>query len=350
MDRPDWTTTAGLLALMELPRVGPATALAVGRGERDAAGLRDADGLVELREQAAEQIDALLRDGIVVLGFFDARFPSRLRAMPAPPAVVYVRGDLAAFDGSALAVVGTREPTSFGVTSTQQLTRAAAERGVTIVSGLALGVDALAHQAALDADDRTIAVLGSGVDQVPLRQQLELAQRIVDSGGALLSEQPPGTPPSARRLVARNRLQAALADGLLVSQTGIKGGTMHTVRFAAEQGRPIWCPVPAAPSEKTAGLIALLQTPASALPSLLPAWEGHERLAARLGPSPLARPAMPEAISSWLERLAAPTVGAASPVGPPGSPVDDSRPAGSASERPDGRFPIGPRVTHPRAG
>lgn len=308
MEGADWKTAAGLLALMELPRVGPATALAIARDERDLEELPEATDLGALHREALERVDALQKRGVMVLGFFDDRFSTRLRAMPAPPAVVYVRGSLDAFSGPALAVVGTRQPTTFGQTATRDLTLTAARRGLVIVSGLALGVDALAHEAALEAGARTIAVLGGGVDTVTPKRHAGLAKRILASGGALISEQPCGSAPSARTLVARNRLQAALADGLLVGQTDVKGGTMHTVRFAAEQGRQVWCPVPHAPNDRSAGLTALLEQPASALVSTLPAWKGHERLAAKLGPAPLARPVTAQTVDAWLGELLAPSI------------------------------------------
>jgi len=306
MERMDWRTAPALLALMSLPRVGPATALAVGRGERDVDELSQPEALAALYDGALKQIDRLQQGGVIVLGFFDDRFPARLREAPSPPAVLYVRGSLDAFVRPALAVVGTRSPSGFGQTATRGLTLAAAQRGVVIVSGLALGIDTLAHEAALQGGARTIAVLGSGVDIVSPQRNIDLADRILASEGALISEQPPGTAPSPWTLVARNRLQAALGDGLLVGQTGIKGGTMHTVRFAAEQRRPVWCPVPHAPSEKSAGLTALLETPASGLPSVLPAWKGHERLASTLGPVPLARPVTAETVTEWQDELATP--------------------------------------------
>lgn len=293
------------MALMDLPRVGPATALAVARCERDTADLPESGRLTELHDEALEHVDGLQQRGVHVLGFFDDRFPARLRDMRSPPAVIYVRGDLDAFTGRALAVVGTRQPTSFGTSATQRLTLAAAQRGIVIVSGLALGIDACAHEAALEGGARTIAVLGSGVDRVTPRQNADLARRILDAGGALLSEQSPETTPSPRTLVARNRLQAALADALLVGQTGVKGGTMHTVRFAAEEGRPVWCPVPHNPSEKSAGLTVLLETPAAGLPAVLPAWRGHEALASRLGLAPLARPVTADTLQAWLGELSA---------------------------------------------
>lgn len=115
----DWRRAAALVALMGPPRVGPATALAIATGERDADDLPESERLGVLYGEALDQITALGNDGVRVLGFFDDLFPSRLRLIPSPPAVIYVRGTLDVVDRPALAVVGTREPTSFGRTATR---------------------------------------------------------------------------------------------------------------------------------------------------------------------------------------------------------------------------------------
>lgn len=299
----DWESATELLALMDLPGVGPARALAVSHGEVSVEDVDVDHALPKLLDRARERTDECESAGVSVLGFFDESFPAALRDIPQPPAVLYVRG-ATEWPDRALAVVGTREPTTFGETATTKLARAAASRGVAIISGLALGIDATAHEAALAENGLTIAVLGCGLDAVSPRQHRDLAHRILDSGGSLVSEQPFGIRPGARTLVARNRLQSGLAKALLVGQTGVKGGTMHTVRFAAQQGRPIFCPVPHAPSEKSAGLEVLLNRPARELPDALPAWRSHRSLAERLGMEPLANPVTADTIASWVEELA----------------------------------------------
>lgn len=298
----DWNSAAELLALMALEGVGPAKALSVARGEKDPAVLDPEDSLPMLLERARDRVEDYESVGVSVIGSFDDQFPARLRAIPQAPAVLYVRGD-PIWPERALAVVGTREPSSFGETATEKLTSAAAARGVAIISGLALGVDGIAHEAALANGAMTIAVLGSGLDSVSPRQHRNLADRILEAGGLLVSEQPFDTAPGPRTLVARNRLQSGLAKALLVGQTGIKGGTLHTVRFAAEQRRPVFCPVPRSSSERSAGLELLLNRPARELPDLLPAWENHRQLAERLGDAPLARPVTAESTSAWLDAL-----------------------------------------------
>jgi DNA processing protein len=293
------TTPAGLLGLMRLPGVGPAKALAHARGEQTLDEL-DEDSLRRAIESASAQVGEYEKAGVMSLGQFDAGFPTGLSTIPGAPAVVFVRGQPTAWERPALAVVGTRSPSCAGEETTRSLTFAAVEAGFAIISGLALGIDAIAHVSALEGGGRTTGVLGSGLDSITPKQHGMLADRILRSDGALLSEQPFGTAPSARTLVARNRLQAGLAQAVLVGEAGTKSGTMHTVRFAAEQGKPIYCAVPHSLGDASAGVIALLETPAQALPSVLPAWANATGLAARLGTSPLARPVRSNGLEAWL--------------------------------------------------
>lgn len=297
-----WRSAVELLAVMDMPGVGPAKALALARGDKEIDELDPEDTIPSLLDRAGERVEQCEAEGISVIGFFDEAFPTALRDIAQPPAVLYVRG-IPAWPEVALAVVGTRDPTTFGRTATMKLTSAAAGRGVAIVSGLALGIDGIAHEAALAEEALTIAVLGCGLDAVSPLQHRDLANQILEAGGMLVSEQPCGTEPGPRTLVARNRLQSGLANSLLVGQTGVKGGTLHTVRFAAQQGRPIFCPVPHAPSEKSAGLDALLNLPARELPDVLPAWKKYRSLAEELGAKPLARPITSSTTASWLDEL-----------------------------------------------
>lgn len=298
-----WKTTDGLLTLLQLPGVGPAKAIAAARGETDITSLASGEELDEARARARETSAACRASDIRTIGFFDEEFPSALRSIHAFPAVLYLRGSASAWTPPGLGVVGTREPSNFGETATRELTLLAARAGLAIISGLALGIDGIAHRAALEAGGRTVAVLGSGLDAISPRQHSELASEITRAGGALISEQPPGVQPSARTLVARNRLQSALSLALLVGQTGTKGGTLHTVRFAAEQGRPVFCPQPHQPHPASAGLYALLDRPANELPRLLPAWDKYQRLADRLGSRPLAQAVTADSAEQWVARL-----------------------------------------------
>ena len=166
-------------------------------------------------------------------------YPALLRQIPQPPPLLYVRGTLASDDAWALAVVGTRGPTIYGREATRRLAGGLAEARITIVSGLAIGIDSLAHAAALAVGGRTIAVLASGVDVPYPEQNRRLAAQIVESG-ALISEYPLGTVPVPNNFPARNRLISGLASGTLVVEAGVRSGALITVEFALEQGRDVF--------------------------------------------------------------------------------------------------------------
>jgi DNA processing protein len=177
------------------------------------------------------------------VGMFDAEYPEILSTIPNPPAVLWFRGDLRHRLRN-VAIVGTRQPTEFGRTIAATVANHVVERGLGIVSGLALGVDAIAHQATLDAGGYTIAVLAGSLEAPQPKHNQGLAERILDSGGALICETLPDVVPSARTLVARNRIQSGLSVATVIAQSGIPGGTLHTARFAVEQGRRLIVPRP----------------------------------------------------------------------------------------------------------
>ncbi|MGB7587794.1 MAG: DNA-processing protein DprA [Solirubrobacterales bacterium] len=300
-------SAAGLLALQSLPRIGPKMALkaALGAGWPD----RQADVLSDERlgaaiERARRQVADHESDGVAVLTFFDERYPDRLREIPDPPAVLFVRGDVSVLAESTLiAVVGTREPTRFGRSVTVELTQALGKAGWGVVSGLAKGIDTLAHQTALEVGTSTVAVMGGGLDRIYPAENAGLAEQIVEAGGALISEQPYGAEPRPANLVARNRLQSGLATAALVTQCGIKSGTMHTVRFATSQGRPVFCPVPPERNLASEGLWALLERPARDLCDVLPAWRNAHSLCERLGDDPLGHPIKSGEVDGFLASL-----------------------------------------------
>jgi DNA processing protein len=167
--------------------------------------------------------------------------PERLLQMPSPPKRLFHHGtDLnELLVRPVVAIVGSRKVTPYGHQVTTKLARELAEQGVVIVSGLALGVDALAHQAALEAGGLCIAVLPSPIEHIVPRTHVQLARRIVEQGGALVSEYPTGMPPQLQNFIARNRLVAGLADALLITEAALKSGSLHTARFALEQGKDV---------------------------------------------------------------------------------------------------------------
>ncbi|MGH2478378.1 MAG: DNA-processing protein DprA, partial [Ktedonobacteraceae bacterium] len=169
------------------------------------------------------QLELLAKEQVSCLTWHDPGYPALLREIDASPPVLYLRGTLAEADRFALGVVGTRNFSSYGQQVTERLVTDLARGQVTIVSGLALGIDALAHSASLEAGGRTIAVLACGLDVIYPARNRELARRICESGqGALLSEYPPGVRPESGNFPARNRVISGISQGVLVIEAGEK--------------------------------------------------------------------------------------------------------------------------------
>lgn len=198
--------------------------------------------------------------GLTLLTQEDPAYPERLRQIPAAPLVLYVRGAITPADDLALGVVGTRRATAYGREVTTRLVSELAVAGLTIVSGLARGIDGYAHDAALRAGGRTIAFLGSGVDQIYPSEHRALAARIADAGqGAVISEFHPGTPPDAPNFPARNRLISGFSLGVLVTEAPARSGALITTDFAAEQGRDVFAVPGSILSPNSAGPNELLK-------------------------------------------------------------------------------------------
>lgn len=177
--------------------------------------------------------------GIQVLTWEDEAYPRRLKEIDQPPPVLYLRGNLLPEDEWAVAIVGTRGITAYGRQVTAEITSVLARRGVTVISGLARGVDAEAHKVALNAGGRTLAVLGSGVDQIYPPEHRQLANQIIASG-ALMSDYAPGTPPDGVNFPPRNRIISGLSMAVIVIEAGERSGALITAEFAADQGREVF--------------------------------------------------------------------------------------------------------------
>lgn len=169
-----------------------------------------------------------------------AEFPDKLRHIPSPPRELFYRGELPDPARKSVAIIGTRKPTRYGTEVTLDLARKLSERGVIVISGLALGVDALAHEGALKGRGITIAVLAGGVDDPTPYTNAGLAEQILESGGGIASEYPPGMPPSRGQFLQRNRLVSGLADVVIVTEASLRSGTANTVMHALEQGREVY--------------------------------------------------------------------------------------------------------------
>ncbi len=183
--------------------------------------------------------DDIQAQGIQVLTWEDPAYPERLQSISQPPPVLYVRGTLLSDDAWAVAVVGTRRVTRYGRQVAEEIATGLARHGVTVVSGLARGVDGVAHRAALQAGGRTLAVLGCGVDHIYPPEHRSLAEDILQAG-ALVSDYPPGTPPDAANFPARNRIISGLSLATVVVEAGETSGALITARFAVEQGRDVF--------------------------------------------------------------------------------------------------------------
>jgi DNA processing protein len=178
--------------------------------------------------------------GAQIVYVADERYPERLKEIYDPPAVLYVRGDATLLSEPGIAVVGTRHPTPYGIGMSERLACDLANRGLTIISGMARGVDTAAHRGALKANGKTIAVWGTGIDVVYPRGNKKLAQGILDAGGAIISEFPIGTFAAPQNFPIRNRVISGLSIGVLVVEAAEYSGTRVTSRCAIEQGREVF--------------------------------------------------------------------------------------------------------------
>ena len=208
---------------------------------------KDIDCYREMIERALplaeEELARCRQAGITLLPYFASDYPVALHALGgARPVLLHAKGDLGLLQSPAsiLGIIGTRQPSPEGLAAAHRIAYEEAEKGRIILSGLAYGCDAAAHHGALAATGRTIAVIATGLDRTHPEAHQALQDRIIASGGLVLSEYPLATPVDTYRLVARDRLQAALSAELLVIECGVQSGTMHTVRFAERYHRPIF--------------------------------------------------------------------------------------------------------------
>ncbi len=194
-----------------------------------------------LYEQAAAEIERVREMGADILLLDDGVYPQLLREIFDPPITLYVKGawDIC-FEQPSVAVVGSRKCSTYGQSTATMLSRDLAQRGVTIVSGLARGVDAAAHKGALEAGGRTVAVLGTGIDEVYPRDHRKLAEEILERGGAIVSEFPLGTPPAPQNFPYRNRIISGLSLGVLLVEAAENSGSLITARLAMEQNREVF--------------------------------------------------------------------------------------------------------------
>jgi len=204
-------------------------------------GRKITDAFLALRSQLdpLAELKRISQMGLEVLTLVDDNYPARLKHIYGPPPVLYLKGSLQPADEWSVAVVGARKLSDYGRQVAESMAEGLAANGLTVVSGLALGIDAVAHWAALNAKGRTLAILGCGLDQVYPLANRKLADAVVKSG-ALISEFHPGTRPLAQNFPARNRIISGLSLGTLVVEAAEKSGALITAHLALEQGREVF--------------------------------------------------------------------------------------------------------------
>ncbi|MGI8655044.1 MAG: DNA-processing protein DprA [Pyrinomonadaceae bacterium] len=229
-----------------LERFGSAEAVyAASRAELESARLKPeaVDSIIarDCHERAAAELDKVRALGVDLLVLDDGVYPSLLREINDPPLTLYVKGAWAeCLDAPCVAVVGSRRCSTYGLNAASMLARDLAKHGVTIVSGLARGIDAAAHRGALEAGGRTVAVIGTGIDEIYPRDHKKLAAEIIEKGGAIISEFPLETPPVPQNFPYRNRVISGLSLGVLLVEAAENSGSLITARMAIEQNREVF--------------------------------------------------------------------------------------------------------------
>lgn len=251
------SSTQFFLALSMLKGVGPVTLRKIARGyhlnEIDievvasstpqiAKALLSADAWSNALREAERQIEQACQHQSRIISPCDSDYPKLLSITKDDPFILYIKGALAKNPEKSVAIIGTREPTPHGQIIATRITQFFVEEGWSIVSGLAIGCDGIAHQAALDAGGHTVAVLAHGLHTVAPSRHKKLAENIVEAGGALISEYPFGQDIQKQQYVKRDRTQAGLAQGVVMVQSDIIGGSLHASRAAIDYGR--WLAVP----------------------------------------------------------------------------------------------------------
>jgi DNA processing protein len=244
---PDAVLQASQDELMQFDGVGPVLARAIRRGA----------GAAELRSIDRE-LKALERLPVRVVTFLDPDYPVRLKAIHDPPPLLSMSGSFVEADHHAVAVVGTRHATPAGCLVAERLGRGLAGAGVTVVSGLARGIDGVAHKSALEAGGRTIAVLGCGINRTYPSEHRALRKQI-EERGAVLSELPLDAPPHAQHFPKRNRIISGLSFGIVVVEAALNSGSLITARLAAEQGRDVFAVPGSVHSEQSRGTNGLIK-------------------------------------------------------------------------------------------
>ena len=218
------------------------------------------------REEADKNYEDAVKSGIDIVTIEDKEYPEYLNAIYDPPMVIYKRGNLKTNE-KCIGIVGSRKPTTYGLSISKTIARELSNRGITVVSGLARGIDSYAHTGVVEGNGRTIAVLGSGLNNIYPRENTGLAEKITQNG-VLISEYIPKTPPLPSNFPARNRIISGMSHGILVIEAGQKSGSLITADFALEQGREVFAIPGNLNSSKSMGTNKLIKEGAKLVTSI----------------------------------------------------------------------------------
>ena len=238
-----WLSASGMACLDQDP--------AVLLGQIKATLFPDSYGLAHAGQEALVRLNAMDRLGVTPVSRGGAGYPQGLELLPDPPPFLFIQGDLRAEPYPPVAIVGTREPSAWGLGEARRFSESAVQAGLCVLNGLARGIDQAALESTLDAGGRCCAVLACGHDLVDLSPAGPLARRILANGGILVSEYAPGIAAHKGSFIERDRIQAALSLAVVVVESGARGGTMHTARAALQAGVPLMALLP--PNEEHAG-------------------------------------------------------------------------------------------------
>ena len=205
---------------------------------------------------------------IFQINLSDYNYLRDLPHIPDPPKKLFIRGKLPAKRVKTVAIVGTRKPSAYGREIATKIASECAKNGIVVVSGLALGIDSIAHRAAIDSGGKTIAILANGVDKIYPRSHADLGQKILQTNGAILSEYPNNTPARPWQFLARNRIVSGLADAVVIIEAASRSGTLSTANHALDQGKEIFAVPGNITSPLSAGCNQLIKNGANPLTSV----------------------------------------------------------------------------------
>jgi len=180
------------------------------------------------------------KNHIDIISIQDEEYPKLLKEIYDPPICLYIKGNKEVLNNNSIAIIGCREASNYGLSVANRFAYNLSKQNINIISGLARGIDSEAHLGAVKANQKTIAVLGNGLDSIYPKENIKLVQNILNSGGAIISEYPLGTKPKKENFPARNRIISGMSKGVLVVEAKEKSGTLITVDFALEQGRDVF--------------------------------------------------------------------------------------------------------------